>query len=490
MNENVKTIASSDRREKFLGIFSYRNHHRFRMSAFLMLSDISSFVLAGLLAVGIRVVFGEKFNSDLLLQVLPILFFSLLFFGLTGLYPAVGVSVVEEIKRLVSASTLVLLSFTALSFWLRNADVFSRLTLSLTWFFSIFFLPIFRDITRVIAIRSKLWGEPIAIIGFKKQGQWALDFFLKNKKLGFNPVVILDTSSDNSYPKPSVRVVKVDALYPKDGISILTDVKTALVVLQDVPEKIMSMISSNQEGGWERLILLPNLEQISSFGVMSFDFGGVLGLEVKHNLVNPFQKVLKRTLDLFLVIVGGVFISPFLILIAILLFIQIRGNIFYGHTRIGKNGKKFKAWKFKTMINNADEILAKYLNENPALRAEWEETHKLRNDPRVTSFGKFLRKYSLDEFPQLYNIIKGEMSLVGPRPIVEDEVHYYGDLFDPYTWVSPGMTGMWQVSGRSDTAYSQRVFLDEYYVRNWSIWLDIFILSRTILVVLQKKGAY
>ena len=173
MNENVKTIASSDRREKFLGIFSYRNHHRFRMSAFLMLSDISSFVLAGLLAVGIRVVFGEKFNSDLLLQVLPILFFSLLFFGLTGLYPAVGVSVVEEIKRLVSASTLVLLSFTALSFWLRNADVFSRLTLSLTWFFSIFFLPIFRDVTRIIAIRSKLWGEPIAIIGFKKQGQWA-----------------------------------------------------------------------------------------------------------------------------------------------------------------------------------------------------------------------------------------------------------------------------------------------------------------------------
>ena len=142
------------------------------------------------------------------------------------------------------------------------------------------------------------------------------------------------------------------------------------------------------------------------------------------------------------------------------------------------------------MVKDADKKLELYLNTNPEIRQEWEATHKLKDDPRVTRLGKILRRYSLDELPQLINVLKGEMSLVGPRPIVEDEVHHYGDLFDPYTWVQPGITGMWQVSGRSDTTYITRVYLDEYYVRNWSIWLDIYVLVGTILVVFSKKGAY
>ena len=130
------------------------------------------------------------------------------------------------------------------------------------------------------------------------------------------------------------------------------------------------------------------------------------------------------------------------------------------------------------------------MESSPSARAEWQASHKLKNDPRVTWLGRILRHYSIDELPQLWNVLKGEMSLVGPRPIVAEEIHHYGDRFDPYTWVRPGITGLWQISGRSDTTYDERVSLDEYYVRNWSIWLDLYILARTGASVLQRKGAY
>jgi lipopolysaccharide/colanic/teichoic acid biosynthesis glycosyltransferase len=142
------------------------------------------------------------------------------------------------------------------------------------------------------------------------------------------------------------------------------------------------------------------------------------------------------------------------------------------------------------MYQNADKKFQSFLERYPELREEWEANHKLKNDPRVTRIGKFLRKFSLDEFPQLINVVKGEMSLVGPRPIVDEEIKFYGVCFKLYTYVLPGMTGLWQISGRSDMSYKSRVNLDEYYVRNWSIWLDIYVLSRTGLVVLGGKGSY
>lgn len=238
------------------------------------------------------------------------------------------------------------------------------------------------------------------------------------------------------------------------------------------------------------MILIPNLEQISSYGVTSFDFGGVLGLEVRHNLQNMRQQTIKRAMDIMFTIFGGLLISPFLLVVMCLIKISSKGNVFYKHTRIGRDGREFRAWKFRTMVADADLKLKEYLEKNPELRVEWEANHKLKNDPRVTWLGKILRRFSIDELPQLINVLKGEMSLVGPRPIVPEEIQHYGEQFDPYTWVKPGITGLWQISGRNDTTYKERVSLDEYYVRNWSIWLDFYILSRTIWMVLQRKGAY
>ena len=158
--------------------------------------------------------------------------------------------------------------------------------------------------------------------------------------------------------------------------------------------------------------------------------------------------------------------------------------------RIGQGGNVVNIWKIRTMYPDADKPLKTYLEQNPQMRAEWEVTQKLNNDPRVTQIGRILRKFSLDEFPQLINVLKGEMSLVGPRPCMPDQISLYKKCFVLYKHVLPGLTGLWQVSGRNELSYQSRVALDEYYVRNWSIWLDIHILTRTLWVVLRGRGSY
>jgi len=162
----------------------------------------------------------------------------------------------------------------------------------------------------------------------------------------------------------------------------------------------------------------------------------------------------------------------------------------YGHKRLGLNGKYFKAYKFRSMVMDADKKLQTVLEANPRLKEEWEATHKLKDDPRVTKIGRFLRRTSFDEFPQLLNILKGDMSLVGPRPVTDPELEKYGENARRVLTVKPGLTGLWQVSGRSDTGYAERVSYDLYYIQSWSAWLDLWILYRTPSVILKGKGAY
>ncbi len=490
MSENVKPLNVSDSKEDMSYTKPPRVNVRMRMGLLLLLSDTISFLLAGTFSIAIRILLGEPWRSDLFLQTIPVLVISAIFFSLTGLYPGIGMSAVEEFRKLVTTATIVVIALAALSFWTRNANEYSRLTLTLTWLFSLVILPINRDIVRTLGVRWKIWGEPVAIIGYGKQGMWALNFFRKNTKLGLRPVIVMDLNEKTDYADLDISVLKVNDILLGRTFEQITNVGTAVVILSDVPQEFLDYIISSKQGGFDRLILVPNLEQISSYGATSFDFGGVLGLEVRHNLLDIRQQALKRTMDILLVSLGGLIISPLLILLIILVVIDSKGSPFYGQTRIGRGGKKFKALKFRSMVRDADVILKDYLEKHPELRKEWEATFKLKNDPRVTRLGRFIRKYSLDEFPQLLNVLRGEMSLVGPRPIVDDEVNHYGDTFNPYTWVRPGITGMWQVSGRSDTAYAERVHLDEYYVRNWSIWLDIYILIKTFAAVIRKEGAY
>jgi lipopolysaccharide/colanic/teichoic acid biosynthesis glycosyltransferase len=199
---------------------------------------------------------------------------------------------------------------------------------------------------------------------------------------------------------------------------------------------------------------------------------------------------LTRILDLGIIFLASPYILLFFFIISILIMLDSKGGPFYNQTRIGKGGRRFQAYKFRTMVLNADQILQRYLDEFPELKAEWLATHKLKQDPRVTRVGAILRKLSLDELPQFWNIVIGDMSLIGPRPIVDAEIEKYGKCFELYIQARPGLTGLWQVSGRSDTSYQQRVELDEYYLLNRNIKLDILILVKTVSVVVGRKGAY
>lgn len=200
---------------------------------------------------------------------------------------------------------------------------------------------------------------------------------------------------------------------------------------------------------------------------------------------------IKTLFDFTLTAVGTVAISPLLAYIAYRIKKEDPGPIFFAHTRIGKDGKPFPCYKFRSMVVNSKEMLEKHLAENPEARAEWEREFKLKNDPRITPIGQVLRKSSLDELPQIFNVLKGEMSLVGPRPVVQEELDkYYGEAVKEYTSVKPGITGLWQVSGRSDVDYPERVAMDVEYVRTRNLWKDIVILYKTFDVVLNKKGAY
>lgn len=201
------------------------------------------------------------------------------------------------------------------------------------------------------------------------------------------------------------------------------------------------------------------------------------------------ERFLKEVMDRAGALVALVLFSPLFLILAYKIK-QDGGPAFYGHTRVGKDGKPFKCWKFRSMVMNSQEILKDLLEKDPAARKEYEETFKLKNDPRITKVGAFLRKSSLDEIPQLFNVLCGEMSLVGPRPVVDAERSYYADQFSHYTSVKPGITGLWQISGRSDTSYPLRVQLDTTYVKEWSLMNDIVIIFKTIHVVLTRKGAY
>jgi len=198
----------------------------------------------------------------------------------------------------------------------------------------------------------------------------------------------------------------------------------------------------------------------------------------------------KPSLDFIISVFIFILIAPLMILICCFLKIFTKGDIFFIHKRIGLGGKNFSLYKFRTMKHNRKEILEKYFEVNKNAEVEWNQNQKLKNDPRITRVGYFLREFSLDEIPQIVNILKGEMSFVGPRPIVQKEIDKYGKVFNDYIRHKPGLTGLWQVSGRNNTTYKERVDMDLYYMNNKSLWLDLKILVKTIPAVLFREGAY
>ena len=405
-----------------------------------------------------------------------------------GLYPGYGMDQVEELRRQTFALLATLTIIVVFAFGSQLDDSLSRVFL-FTWALGLLLVaPLARYLAKVMLKRSALWGKPVVVIGDHESGTRIVKVMQTEWQLGFKPVGLFDDRLDQVDGElgggPYLRSLGAARSWADEH-----GVDTAVFALQDARPTDLVKLVERASTSFRYVMVMPDLGGITNSAVMARNFAGHFAVEIKQNLLFPWARRTKHALDLLLTIVGGLAICPLLIAIAVLIKLDSPGPVFYGHRRLGAGGKHFRCWKFRTMYTNAEQLLDEFLQGDPHLRAEWEQTFKLRDDPRVTRIGRFLRKTSLDELPQLWNVLLGQMSLVGPRPIVDAEIARYGAVYELYQRIRPGISGFWQVSGRSNTSYAERVKLDAYYVHNWSVWLDLVILVRTVGSVIFGRGA-
>ena len=408
-------------------------------------------------------------------------------FYAADLYPGIMNSPAEDVKRL-SICTFFCFFGIALSIFVEDADdkVAIAIALVLAVPFATILLPGMREAVRRFFGLFKFWGLPAVVYCSGKSGDVLVERFLKNPHLGYRPALIVNDSI-KAKGKAADDFMGVPVLPPSEELFEAIKKRRIKVAILSGYKSDLAEIKKFFR---YTIVISDQLNTLMSGAPHLRDIAGIVAFSSTNYLTKIQAHVAKRAFDLAIIIFSLPLILPISLIVALLVKITSPGPILYGHKRVGFNGKEFKCWKFRSMYIDADKQLKKILAENPKLRKQWEKDRKLENDPRVTPFGKFIRKTSLDELPQLINIFVGEMSFVGPRPVMQDELERYGKKADYILSVLPGLSGMWQTSGRSDTAYEDRVVLDAYYIQNWSIWLDIWILIKTVWVVLAGKGAY
>jgi Undecaprenyl-phosphate galactose phosphotransferase WbaP len=422
-----------------------------------------------------------------------ILFDTALWIGLRallGLYPGYGLDPAEELRRQTYATIATLaISVAVFAFAFEAGSSLSRLLLGLCFLERLLIGPMVRHSVKWGLMKVGLWGKPVVVLGAGETGKQLVRTLQREWGLGFMPVAVFDFRL-----APRGRLLEgvpyggtvIDAL----DLARKQSIDTAIFAMPHVRREHLAKFLERASFSFRRVIIIPNLSGLTTSAVAARDLAGTLGVEIKHNLLNPLVLRAKRLLDLAATVVGGILILPLLLIICLLVWADSRGPIFYRAERIGRDKKQFSCIKFQTMVPDAEAILQRLLEENDELREEYSKYHKLRADPRVTRIGRFLRKTSLDELPQLWNVLRGEMSLVGPRPYLPHESEKIGAAQSGILRVPPGITGPWQVAGRNSIPFDERVQLDAYYVRNWSVWIDLILLSRTIKLLIFGRGAY
>jgi Undecaprenyl-phosphate galactose phosphotransferase WbaP len=428
-------------------------------------------------------------------QIGPAYFWKLLIFlpfflaslSVSGLYPGIALNPVVELQAIFKSVSVSFLFFAAATFFQHDAIAYSRIVVLVAWLLSLVFVSLGRFLLRKFCTGREWWTGTAVIFGSAKLGAQLASSINNNPTLGLRVIGVLDQhADDSSYGSPGF--LGDFSLGPVLANSC--GVRYAILALPGIAGNEVSEILDRHASGFQNILVVAENLGLSNLGVVPRDLGGVLGLEMNHRLLDPVPRVTKRALDFACAALLFAILSPLLIALWLGVRLSSRGPAFYRQQRIGENGETFYVYKFRTMVTNAADVLQRCLEHDPVLAEEWARDHKLRRDPRVTKIGRFLRKTSMDELPQLWNVLSGDMSLVGPRPIVDNEISKYGAKYKMYVRVRPGITGLWQVSGRNNTTYEQRVSFDDYYVRNWSVWLDLYILARTVNVVLTGDGAY
>jgi len=392
----------------------------------------------------------------------------------------------KEILRTLVIFAIIEIAIIAFAKW-----YFSRYLWALTWAFVLILVPLARVTTKAVLNKMGLWQRPTIIIGSGRNALEAYKAITDETNMGLRVIGFISEKPCN-LPDDRLEglpVIHSDTKWLESGID--KRMQFIVAVENDQGDIRNSWLREFMIKGYRYVSVIPTLRGMPLDSTdMSFIFSHeVMIFRVHHNLAKLSSQITKRLFDIAASLACIILLSPALIYISR----KVKkdgGPAIYGHERIGKGGVPFKCLKFRSMAINSKELLEDLLAKDPEAKIEWDQTFKLKNDPRVTKIGALLRRTSLDELPQLFNVLKGEMSLVGPRPVIHAELERYQEQIDYYLLSKPGMTGLWQVSGRSDVDYETRVYFDVWYVKNWSMWNDIAILFKTIGVVLKKDGAY
>jgi Undecaprenyl-phosphate galactose phosphotransferase WbaP len=457
----------------------------------LIFSDILSYFLFWGLALVLQWAWGQGALSGS--TGTYILFNTALWTGLRallGLYPGYGLDPVEELRRQTYATIATLgIAVVVFVFAFEAGSSLSRLMLGLAFLESLLVVPIVRHFVKWGLMKLGLWGKPVVVLGAGETGKQLVRTLQREWGLGFRPVAVFDF---RLAPRGGLLEGVPYGGTVSDALDLARKQRldTIIFAMPHIRREHLAKFVERASYRFRRVILIPNLSGLTTSAVAARDFSGTLGVEIKHNLLNPWVLRAKRLLDLAATLVGGILILPLLLTICLLVWVDSRGPIFYKAERIGRDQKRFSCIKFQTMVPDAETILQRLLEENDELREEYSKYHKLRDDPRVTRIGRFLRKTSLDELPQLWNVLRGEMSLVGPRPYLPRESEKIGAAQSEILRVPPGITGPWQVAGRNSIPFEERVQMDAYYVRDWSGWIDLILLSRTIRLLVFGRWAY
>ena len=353
---------------------------------------------------------------------------------------------------------------------------FSRLWLISNWLVAAIGLCAIRPLMKCSLIKAGLWRMPTVVVGAGDGATEVADALRAQTYLGYDVREVYAPAGADDLLAHLNQATANYVILATSSLPAATarDIQLFLTRTR-IPFAFAPAVHGLSLMGMEQQILFSH---------------DVLLMLMRDNLAQPIARVSKLLFDYTLTILGMLMIWPVLLLLAVMVKLEDGGPVLYRQRRVGRNGREFDCFKFRSMAADSDTRLAMILANDPRAAAEWAANHKLRDDPRITGIGRFLRRTSLDELPQLLNVLLGQMSLVGPRPITAAELEKYGDNIDYYYSVRPGLTGLWQVSGRNDVSYARRIELDGWYSRNWSLWLDIVILLKTVPVLLLRRGSY
>jgi Undecaprenyl-phosphate galactose phosphotransferase WbaP len=415
-----------------------------------------------------------------------------------GLYPGYGLSSEERLRRhtysvigafaaVIFATALIPLGSITSTFGpFELVGRLPRLLLALSFVGLLLLSPLVQSLARWGMRRLGFWGRSVVVIGDKDTSARTVKLLEEEWVLGYAPAALIDWGLRLS-GKP---VSHADAMTQAENLARRGGVDSIILAAPYIRRSHLALLVSRASRSFRHVLLISHLGGITNSAVTARDFAGTLTVEIKYNLLNPWALRAKRMLDLGATVVGGALALPLLLVIALLVYAESGRPIFYTDWRMGKDGVPFPCIKFRTMVTGAEAVLELMLAEDADLREEYVKYHKLRVDPRVTRVGRFLRRTSLDELPQLWNVLRGEMSLVGPRPYLPRESGDIGDAREEILRVPPGVSGPWQVSGRNNAFFTDRVEMDIHYVRDWSVWLDLVLLTRTVRALFVDRGAY